>query len=99
VLYGHGLVLVSIATNPEKTAREIGNNIGLAERTTHKLIVDLEKEGYISKTKVGTHNIYSIRPDVELKDAVTDTSIAELLATLACKRKKRYFKNANIKAR
>ena len=99
MLYGHGLVLVSVAKNPEKTAREIGNDIGLTERTTHKLIVDLEKEGYISKTKVGRQNIYSIHPNVELKDAVTDASIGELLATLAWKRKKRYFKETNIKAR
>ena len=35
----YALVLASIAKNPDKTAREIGDDVGVTERTAHKIIV------------------------------------------------------------
>jgi len=89
LLTNYGKVLVTVAKNPEKTAREIGNDIGLTERTTHKIIVELEKTGYITRTKVGRQNAYRIYPDMIIKDSITDASIGELLATLGWKREKK----------
>jgi DNA-binding Lrp family transcriptional regulator len=83
----HGLVLASIAKNPEKTAREIGDDVGVTERTAHKIINDLEKEGYITKKKVGTRNTYSIHPDVPLKSG--DAAVGELLMMLGWKRRRK----------
>lgn len=83
----HGLVLVSIAKNPERTAKEIGDDVGLTERTVHKIIVDLEEAGYITRIKVGRQNRYRIHRNVPIKDEVTDASLGELLATLGWKRK------------
>ena len=88
-LSSYGLVLVAIAKNPERTAREIGDDVGLTERTTHKIISQLEQEGYITKNRVGRNNTYSIHPDMIIKDSVTDASIGELLTTLGWKRRKR----------
>jgi len=96
-LSSHGLVLVSVANNPEKTARDIGDDIGLTERTTHKIIVDLELAGYITRRKVGRKNTYRIHPDVQIRDAVTDTSIGKLLTTLGWKQKKRTRKTSEKK--
>ena len=56
----HGLVLASIAKHPRSTAREIGDTVGITERTAHKIIIDLEECGYITKTKVGRKNKYTI---------------------------------------
>ena len=56
----HGLVLSHIAQNPSITAREIALTIGITERTTHKIITDLEQANYITKTKVGRRNIYDV---------------------------------------
>ena len=83
----HGLVLASIAKGPEKTAREIGDDVGVTERTAHKIIMDLEKEGYITKTKVGTRNTYRIHPSVPIKTG--DAAVGELLMVLGWKRRKR----------
>jgi DNA-binding Lrp family transcriptional regulator len=83
----HGLVLASIAKNPEKTAREISGDVGITERTTHKIIMDLEKDGYIKRVKVGRKNTYRIHPDVPIKTA--DAAVGELLAMLGWKRRKR----------
>ena len=88
-LTSHGLVLVSIAKDSEKTAREIGDDVGLTERTTHSIIIDLEKEGYITRKKVGRHNKYRIHPDMEIKDPVTHASVGELLTTLGWSRRSR----------
>ena len=83
----HGLVLASIARGRGKTAREIGDEVGVTERTAHKIILDLERDGYITKTKVGNRNKYRIRPEVPIK--TTDTSVGELLELLGWKRRRR----------
>ena len=83
----HGSVLASIAKDPEKTAREISGDIGITERTTHKIIVDLEQEGYIERVKVGRQNTYRIHPDVPLRTG--DAAVGELLTMLGWKRRKR----------
>jgi DNA-binding transcriptional ArsR family regulator len=83
----HGLVMVSIAKDPNRTARQIGDEIGLTERTVHRIIVDLEEAGYIERVRMGRQNTYTIDPDRPIKDLVTDSSIGELLASLAGKRR------------
>ncbi|MFC1899907.1 helix-turn-helix transcriptional regulator [Chloroflexota bacterium] len=83
----HGLVLGVIAKNPDMTAREISNNIGLTERTAHKIIIDLEDVGYISRIKIGRQNKYRIHYTALIKDKITDTSLGELLVTLGWKRR------------
>ena len=56
----HGLVLSYIFHNTTSTAREIANYIGVTERTTHKIISDLEDEGYIKRNKIGRRNVYNV---------------------------------------
>ena len=94
----HGLVLASIAKGRGKTAREIGDEVGVTERTAHKIIMDLGRDGYITKTKIGNKNAYRIRPEVPIK--VSDTEVGELLELLGWKRRRRKktaetLKNAN----
>jgi DNA-binding MarR family transcriptional regulator len=62
----HGLVLAAIAKHPRSTARELGNDVGITERTAHKIIIDLEDAGYITKTKVGATTNTPIHPDMPL---------------------------------
>jgi len=73
----HGLVLASIAKNPENTAREISGDIGITERTAHKIIIDLEQEGYIKRIKVGRQNTYRIHPNVPIRTG--DAAVGDLL--------------------
>lgn len=85
----HGLVLAAIARHPRSTAREIGDEVGVTERAAHKIIKDLEGEGYITKTKVGRQNHYRIHPDMPLdEDGASDAAVGELLAMLGWKRRK-----------
>ena len=82
----YALVLASIAKNPDKTAREIGDDAGVTERTAHKIINDLEKYGYITKTKVGIKNTYKIHPELPIKSA--DSAVGELLKLLGWRARK-----------
>ncbi len=85
----HGLVLATIAKHPNLTAREIGDNIGVTERTAHRIIMDLETEGYITKIKVGRQNKYKIHSNMPMKEEMGDAAVGELLVMLGWKSKKR----------
>jgi DNA-binding Lrp family transcriptional regulator len=63
----HGLVLGYIARNPRSTARVIAQAVGITERTTHKIIAELEEAGYISRKKVGRKNQYHININLPLR--------------------------------
>ena len=85
----HGLVLAAIARHPRSTARELGDDVGITERTAHKIIMDLEEAGYITKTKVGRKNKYTIHPGMPLAEEATDAAVGELLVMLGWKRRSR----------
>ena len=79
----HGLVLSYILHNPPSTARELANYIGVTERTTHKIISDLEEEGYIQRRKIGRRNVYSVDPQLPLRHHTkTDIMVEDLLESL-----------------
>jgi len=93
----HGLALAAIARHPRSTAREIGDAVGITERAAHKIINDLEAEGYITKTKVGRQNHYRIHSAMPLREDASDADVGELLVMLGWKRKKRRAKAATAK--
>ncbi len=79
----HGLVLSYIFHNTRTTAREIANHIGVTERTTHKIISDLESTGYIQRRKTGRRNVYRVDPELPLRHHTKqDILVADLLEAL-----------------
>ena len=82
----HGLVLSYLFHNPRSTAREIASHIGVTERTTHKIISDLEFAGYIERRKIGRRNVYRVDPDLPLRHHTKqEILVADLLETLTVK--------------
>ena len=82
----HGLVLSYISHYPRSTAREIANAIGVTERTTHKIISDLERAGYTERRKTGRRNVYRVDPNLPLRHHTKqDILVSELLDALAVK--------------
>ena len=98
LISNHGLVLAAIARNPHKTAREIGEDVGITERTAHKIIVDLEEAGYITRSKIGVRNAYEIHPDTPLRNRLSDAMVGELLAVFGWQRKQRRKKTETSKS-
>ena len=78
----HGRVLAAIAMRLGQTAREIGDAAGITERATHRIINELEQEGYVTKTRTGRQNSYRIHPNVPLKDDVSNAAVGELLVVM-----------------
>jgi DNA-binding Lrp family transcriptional regulator len=79
LITNHGLVLAAISRNSKKTIRQIGDDVGITERTAYGIVVDLEKAGYIKRTKVGTRNIYTINHDMPLVSRLSDASVGDML--------------------
>ena len=80
LITNHGLVLAAISRNSKKTIRQIGDEVGITERTAYGIVVDLEKAGYLKRTKVGTRNIYTINPGMPLVSRLSDASVGDMLA-------------------
>ncbi len=80
LITSHGLVLATISRDSRRTAREIGDDVGITERRAHKIIVDLDEAGYIKRTRVGNRNVYTINSDVPLGSRFSDASVGDLLA-------------------
>ena len=83
LLTGHGHVLVEIARNPEATMRQLGDAAGLTERATQAIVADLERAGYVTRTKVGRRNRYTVDFDQGFRhDAQQGYTVGSLLAML-----------------
>jgi predicted glycoside hydrolase/deacetylase ChbG (UPF0249 family) len=94
LITNHGLVLAAISRNSKKTIRQIGDDVGITERTAYGIVVDLEKAGYIKRAKVGTRNIYTINHDMPLVSRLSDASVGGMLALFSGQKSPK-IKNAN----
>ncbi len=92
-LTNHGLVLTVIFQRRHSTVREIGDAVGITERATHKIVRDLENEGYITKRRAGRRNHYTVHPDVPLREDVTDADVGQLLTVLSGRKRSRRTKS------
>jgi predicted ArsR family transcriptional regulator len=52
VLTNHGLVLLTIARNPNVRVRDIAEAVGITERATQAILRDLDHGGYIERSRV-----------------------------------------------
>jgi len=62
-LTNHARVMICIAQAPEARVRDIAEKIGITERATHLIISDLENAGYLTRTRIGRRNAYTVNPD------------------------------------
>ncbi len=86
----HGLMLLYISEHAQCTTREMASTINATERTVHRVLVDLEREGYIRRQRTGKGNIYRISRNRGLKHELTrDLILGDLLDLLGRKRKQK----------
>jgi|SRR6185437_9206557 DNA-binding MarR family transcriptional regulator len=80
----HGRALVCIARDPGIRLREIGERAGITERAAHRIVAELLGAGYITRTRNGRRNRYTINTDRPLPDPlVREQSVGDMLAALA----------------
>jgi DNA-binding MarR family transcriptional regulator len=83
-LTNHARVLVCIAEDPAIRLREIGDRVGITERAAHRIVDDLVMGGYLSRTRNGRRNRYTVHRDLPISDQVLQIEkIDELLAILS----------------
>lgn len=56
----HTQVLLAIARDPDIRAREIAQTVGITERAAQRIVGDLVESGYVTSTRVGRRNHYTI---------------------------------------
>jgi DNA-binding MarR family transcriptional regulator len=67
LLSNHGHVLLYVDTYPDARLHEIATAIGITERSTHKIVSDLEDAGYISRERLGRRNHYVVHREAPLR--------------------------------
>lgn len=66
-LSSHGVVFLHIVRNPEHTITRTADALGLAERTVAFILADLRDDGYVSVSKKGKSNVYSVNPNLPMR--------------------------------
>ena len=83
-LTNYAQVLLCIARQPDLRLREIGDRVGITERATHRIVVELEAAGYLERAREGRRNRYTIAPDAPLRHGIArERSVADLLRVIA----------------
>jgi DNA-binding MarR family transcriptional regulator len=83
-LTNHARVLLCIAQDPGVRLRDIGNALGITERAAHRIVVELVNDGYITRTRVGRRNSYTIHSHLPLPDTPDrEQKVGDLVALLA----------------
>lgn len=79
----HARVLAVIADDHHARIRDIAAHCRLTERAVQKIIADLERDGYLSRIRVGRSNTYRIEPGKILRHpAEAGLTVASLLSLL-----------------
>jgi len=93
----HALVLCQIAQQPRITVREIALAIGITEKATHRIITDLETDGYVTKIREGRRLRYRINPDLRLRgEILQDKAVGDLLEVLGWKGRGRQMRRREL---
>ena len=69
-LTNHSHVLICLRRNPELRLRDIGDPVGITERSVFNIVNDLEAAGYIERHRVGRRNEYLLLTDRPMRHAV-----------------------------
>ncbi|OII68379.1 MULTISPECIES: winged helix-turn-helix domain-containing protein [unclassified Streptomyces] len=81
-LTNHARVLITLARDQDCRLRDVAELIGITERAVQLIVADLEAAGYLTRTRVGRRNQYTIDPTVALRHpAEAGHPVGDLLAT------------------
>jgi DNA-binding IclR family transcriptional regulator len=63
----HAHVLQCVAADPTIRLRDIATSVGITERTAAQIVGDLERAGYLTKTRDGRRNKYEVHGELSLR--------------------------------
>jgi len=83
LLSTHARVLVEIARDPDVRIRDLAAECDMTERAVQRIVADLEQAGYLSHTRVGRRNRYTVNADQTFRyHAHAEYPVGPLLALL-----------------
>lgn len=83
-LTNHAHVLVCIARDPDVRLRDIAQWVGITERAAQGIVGDLVDGEYVTRTRVGRRNTYSVNEVLPLRHALeADQDIGGLLQAVS----------------
>jgi len=68
-LTNHAQVLLCIAQTSDITLREVAQTVGITERATQRIVLDLVEANFLERRRHGRRNQYAINPNVEMRHA------------------------------
>jgi DNA-binding MarR family transcriptional regulator len=84
-LTNHAVVLLEVWRNPDLTAKELAGSALITERAVHRIHADLTEAGYLTRSRNGRKNHYSVSSHGRLRhpmfDRIPIEHLLELLAT------------------
>ena len=89
LLSNNSNVMVCVAKNPDVRLSEVAELVGVRERTVHRIVHELIDAGYISVTKVGRNNVYSVDLDKPLRHPLEAEHNIHAIVTPLLKKAKR----------
>lgn len=87
LLTNHAHVLVCVARDSGMRLREIADCVGITERAAHRIVCELEGEGYLTRTREGRRNVYELHPELPLRhDLEQEATAGDLILALTTPR-------------
>lgn len=66
-LTSHAQVLLCLHGSPDVRLRDVAETVGITERAAQRIVSDLVEGGYVTKTREGRRNRYTLDPTVEMR--------------------------------
>ena len=87
-LTNHAHVLVCIASDPEVLLKDVATKVGITERAAQRIAADLIAEGYVTATKVGRRNHYTVNGALPFRHPLErSNAVGSLLSLLGSGKK------------
>ncbi len=85
-LSNHGLVLLCIAHDPRSRMRDVAAAVDITERAAQRIVAELIDSGYVTRTREGRRNHYTVRADLAITvPTARDVDLGSLLNVLVPK--------------
>ena len=76
-------MLVCIAEEPDIRGRDVALLVGITERAAQSIIADLVADGYVTRSREGRRNRYTVHEGSPLRHPIeSDHTVGELLVML-----------------
>jgi len=78
----HGHVLAYISMNADARLRDVAEQVGITERRAAQIVNDLDRAGYLKKTRAGRRNRYQVNREMTVQAPRLLMPVSQLLAVL-----------------